>query len=316
MALSNSDSEYEIISPFTLPVQTGNDNDVPESSLKPRPAFNFNDFPESRLDARPAFNFDDANSCVIVTNTPLADDEDDDVDDFEYGGFGSPGWLPVIRFAKPGGDAANNTITTAPTVRAGRHRPDGFNWSLPSPYEEEDAVSSADATVVSSPELAAGVYTPNGRSSSTAINLLSAAVAPVERRELDVSPLLPPRPFPDFAFSGGPGATSALRRPIAVGESAFTRGDRTVRGARAQEEWRVATAPYLGSSERERSSARLLTVEQRAALSSRGSAVGDAMCMASRAAPPGQLVSAPTPWSLDHTSYPPRSHGRRRGAIW
>ena len=198
-----SDSEYEIISPFTLPVQMGNDNDVPESSLNPRPAFNFNDFPESRLDARPAFNFDDANSCVIVTNTPLADDEDDDVDDFEYSGVGSPEWLPVIRFAKPGGAAAN-TITTAPRVRSRPHRPDGFDWSLPSPYEEEDAVSSADATFVSSPELAASVYyTPNGRSSSTAINLLSTAVAPVERRELDVSPLLPPRPFPDFAFSGG-----------------------------------------------------------------------------------------------------------------
>jgi hypothetical protein len=306
-----SDTDYDIISPFNLPVQRGNDNDVPESSLNPRPAFNFNDFPGSSL---PAFTFDDASSCVIVTNTPLADDDDEDLDDFEYSGFGSPGWLPVIKFANPGGVAAN-TITTAPTVRSGPHRPHGFDWSLPSPYEEEDTASSADATVVSSPELAASVYTPDGRSSSTTTTLSTASTL-VERREIEISPLLPPRPFPDFVFSGAPGAISALRRPIAVGESAFTRGERTVWGARTQEESQAVATPFGWSSEQERSFIARSTMDQRAARSSRDSAAGDAMRITSRAAPPGQPVSVPTPWSVDHTSYPPHFHGRRRGAIW
>jgi hypothetical protein len=306
-----SDTDYDIISPFNLPVQMGNDNDVPESSLNPRPAFNFNDFPGSSL---PAFTFDDASSCVIVTNTPLADDDDEDLDDFEYSGFGSPGWLPVIKFANPGGVAAN-TITTAPTVRSGPHRPHGFDWSLPSPYEEEDTASSADATVVSSPELAASVYTPDGRSSSTTTTLSTASTL-VERREIEISPLLPPRPFPDFVFSGAPGAISALRRPIAVGESAFTRGERTVWGARTQEESQAVATPFGWSSEQERSFIARSTMDQRAARSSRDSAAGDAMRITSRAAPPGQPVSVPTPWSVDHTSYPPHFHGRRRGAIW
>ncbi|KNE86704.1 hypothetical protein PSTG_19932, partial [Puccinia striiformis f. sp. tritici PST-78] len=77
----------------------GNDNDVPESSLNPRPAFNFNDFPGSRL---PAFTFDDASSCVIVTNTPLADDDDEDLDDFEYSGFGSPRMAPCHQICESG----------------------------------------------------------------------------------------------------------------------------------------------------------------------------------------------------------------------
>jgi hypothetical protein len=272
MALS--DTDYEIISPFTLAVQTGNNNDVPESSLNAhitRPAFHFNDVPEGILSSRvhsPGFNFDDADSCVIVTSTPVAADDDNEyVDDFEHCGVGSPGWLPVIKFANPGGVAAN----TATTVQSGPHRSYGFDWSLLSPYEEEDAISSTHATVVSSPELAASIYTSDGRSSSTAAtirtadSLLSTASTLVERSEIDVSPLLPPRPFPDFTFSGGDNVASALRRPIAVGESAFTRGERTDRGSRAHEESQAAAAPL---SEWQRNYLARLTASQRSARSS------------------------------------------------
>ena len=312
MALS--DTDYEIISPFTLAVQTGNNNDIPESSLNAhitRPAFNFNDFPERILSSRvhtPAFNFDDADSCVIVTSTPVAaanDDDDDYVDDFC--GVGSPGWLPVIRFANPGGVAAN----TAATVRSGPHRSYGLDWSLSSPHEEEDAIGSTHATVVSSPELAASIYTSDGRSSSTATtirtaeSLLSTASTLVERSEIDVSPLLPPRPFPDFTFSGGNNVASALRRPIAVGESAFTRGERTDRGSRSHEESQAAAAPFVRSSDWERRLLAQLTADAR---SSREQIDADGARSASRL-PDGHPAIGPAM----PLAYPPFFFGQRGG---
>jgi hypothetical protein len=88
--MAYSDAEYDIISPFTLPVQTGNNNnnDVPESTLG-----------SSRIHTVD-FDGDGDGSCVFITDTPIDDAgeldpyEDSDSDS----GFGSPSSLPRIRF--------------------------------------------------------------------------------------------------------------------------------------------------------------------------------------------------------------------------
>jgi hypothetical protein len=223
--MAHSDAEYDIISPFTLPVQTGNNNnDVPESTLG-----------SSRIHTVD-FDFDDDGSCVFITDPPIDDAveldpyEDSDSDS----GFGSPSSLPRIRFIDHVRAKAAGVPLTVPGS-PGPHRPNGFDWSHPWSYEayEEDAVSSAKSTVASSPELRA---TFDATTTTRAYDsLLSTDSRPSRRGENDASPLLPPRPFIGLGpFSMEPATSPALYREIAVGESAFTGARGRRREPRAQ----------------------------------------------------------------------------------
>jgi len=236
--MAPSDSEYDIISPFTLPAQTDNNNDIPVSSLS------------SRINT---VNFDDNDSCVVITETPI---DDGDLDDCNNSDFDSPS-SPVrtrstdqVR-ANGAGMGPATTTTTTTTSHTGPHYSHDFKYPTHSPpceeAYEENAVSSTHNTAGSSPEVAAstirgdGRSTPNsstgkssnvheGRSSSTTAaartfhNLLSTVrIVPRGRRGNDVPSLLPPLPKPGV-LAAGLGAEAALSREIAVGESSFSRG--------------------------------------------------------------------------------------------
>jgi hypothetical protein len=215
--MARSDPEYDIISPYTLPAQTGNNN---------------NDIPESTLTSRihtVAFNDDDG-SCVFITNTPIDDGELDPYEDSDSD-FGSPSSLPRIRFIDHVRAKAAGVPLTVPGS-PGSHRPDGFDWSHPWRYEsyEEDPISSANSSVASSPELSAISDVREGRSATTSTTTLTARtfdslLSNDSRPSRDASPLPLPRPFavPNF-LAMEPATYPALYREMAVGESAFSRG--------------------------------------------------------------------------------------------
>jgi hypothetical protein len=261
MALTTPlDADYDFISPFSLAIQLGNNDDVPETGLS------------SRIHARD-LNFDDDDSCIIITDTPTSIGDDFDPSMDGDSDFGSPTSLPRIRFM-PGNVAAVADSSTTAGHRPGPHHPHGFDWSLPPPiYEayEQDAVSSAHTTVASSPGLTASSNGQYGRSSTSTTrtfdNLLSTTrTSPRRQDEKDLSPLLPPRPsFGPYGLLSMGGSTTpcALSRPIAVDESAFSRGGRGRRRggpdvgppssrSRAQEESQAASySDFLDDVERQ-----------------------------------------------------------------
>ena len=233
--MAHSDAEYDFISPFALPAQTGNNNDVPESSLS------------SRIHT---ITFDDDDdSCIFITETPIDDADLDPYEDSDSD-FGSPSSLPRIMFIDRVRANAAGVPATVPGS-PGPHRPDGFDWSrsLRYTYEayEEDAFSSASPTVASSPELTAAFDGRESRSSttSTSASRTWAVCSQDPAGGCDAVTLVRDDP----SYFTGPGLLSAahsthsaLYREIAVGESAFSRGARGRRRladpspSRAQEE--------------------------------------------------------------------------------
>lgn len=235
--MAHSDAEYDFISPFALPAQTGNNNDVPESSLS------------SRIHT---ITFDgDDDSCIFITETPIDDADLDPYEDSDSD-FGSPSSLPRIMFiGRVRANAAGVPVTVPGSP--GPHRPDGFDWSRPSRYAyeayEEDAISSASPTVASSPELTAAFDGRDSSSSTTSASASASRVWAVCSQDpaggCDAMTLV--RDDPSYftgagLLSAAHSTHSALYREIAVGESAFSRGARGRRRladpspSRAQEE--------------------------------------------------------------------------------
>jgi hypothetical protein len=314
--MDRSDAEYDIISPFILPSQTGNnDNDVPESTLT------------SRIHTV-AFDDDDG-SCVFITNTPVDDELDPYEDSDSDSDFGAPSSLPKIRFIDHVRAKAAGVPLTVPGS-PGPHRPDGFDWSHPWRYEayEENTISSANSTVASSPELTAVFGGREGHSASTTTintraydSMLPTDSRPSRRGENDASPLPPPRPFIGLGpFSMEPATSPALYRETAVGESAFTRG---VRGEQRREPRVAQGAPdpnyaaFLESIERQQQSTpdrimMRLRMGFRPIRSPRDSAVsvGDD---AARSATRRPAIYSPTDGSLwGYMPHPPSLYGVTR----